>query len=286
MAVVAAAAMLLAATAVAAATPPPAPPSPPGGCAPVAGDKILVAPCAAAQAEAQEFVAPAAGAAAGPIHMKVTYVEGLCLDAGGSATDDDGYAALTLAQCQPARKAEQSWQLTRAKTGALVHIKNPKSGNCVNLNSRGQIDLFTCDRGSDGDGGGDDDDVDLRKEGTQTWSVAAGADPGSVVLHPGTHSTSCLAACGSSGPTPPPTPPSPAPNALVTLADKYSPFVYQGVWAMSANGAARLLFEYPEPTRSEIMDLLFLPSMGTRWQGLKVEIGAENAFFWRRLHLY
>ena len=44
---------------------------------------------------------------------------------------------------------------------------------------------------------------------------------------------------------------------------------------MSANGAARLLLEYPEPTRSQILDVLFSPSMGTRWQGLKVEIGGD-----------
>jgi hypothetical protein len=35
------------------------------------------------------------------------------------------------------------------------------------------------------------------------------------------------------------------------------------MWAMSANGAARLLFEYPEPTRSQVLDLLFKPGTGT-----------------------
>ena len=224
----------------------------------------LVAPCSAAEAEAQEFVAPAVGAAAGPIHMKVTYVEGLCLD-GGDATKNE--APLVLAQCQPSRKAQQSWELTSAKSGALVHIRNAKSGKCVNMNSHGAIDLYDCERA----------EAELRKQGSQKWTVAKGAAPGSVVLHPAGRATSCLAACGSSGPTPPapPSPPSPAPNALVTLTDKLSPFTYQGVWAMSANGAARLLLEYPEPTRSQILDVLFSPSMGTRWQGLKVEIGGD-----------
>lgn len=47
-------------------------------------------------------------------------------------------------------------------------------------------------------------------------------------------------------------------------------------WTLSqANGAARLLFEYPEPVRSEILDLFFLPGAGTQWQGLKVEIGGD-----------
>ena len=34
-------------------------------------------------------------------------------------------------------------------------------------------------------------------------------------------------------------------------------------------------YEYPEPTRSELMDLFFSQGMGTRWQGLKVEIGGD-----------
>ena len=91
-------------------------PPPPVGCAPVAGDTMRVAQCSPAQAEAQEFVAPVSGAAAGPIHMKVTYVEGLCLDAGDAtaAMGSDGGPALALANCQPARKAQQSWQLGKS----------------------------------------------------------------------------------------------------------------------------------------------------------------------------
>ena len=77
---------------------PPAPPQPATGGQPDCGthcgthprcSRRLLAPCSAAEAEAQEFVAPAVGAAAGPIHMKVTYVEGLCLDGG----DASGHAA-------------------------------------------------------------------------------------------------------------------------------------------------------------------------------------------------
>ena len=44
---------------------------------------------------------------------------------------------------------------------------------------------------------------------------------------------------------------------------------------MSANGAAQQLFEYPEPTRSQLLDLFFSAGMGTRWQALKVEIGGD-----------
>ena len=45
---------------------------------------------------------------------------------------------------------------------------------------------------------------------------------------------------------------------------------------MSVNGAARLLYEYPEPTRSELLDMFFTPrGVGTAWQALKVEIGGD-----------
>lgn len=234
-------------------------------CAPVAGDRLRVAPCSADQAEAQGFVAPATGAKAGNIHMAVTYVEGLCLD-GGDASHWG--APVSLADCQPARHAQQSWELTTSgASGSLVRIKNSKSGQCLNLNSHGEVDQYDCEREGDAPRAG--------KNGTQTWAVAAGEAPGSVVFHPGTRTNLCLAACAKPGPAPPPSPPSPAPNALVRLSDKYSAFVYEGVWAMSANGAARLLFEYPEPTRSQILDMLFLPATGTRWQGLKVEIGGD-----------
>lgn len=100
-----------------------------------------------------------------------------------------------------------------------------------------------------------------------------------------THANLCLDACGAGsappkpGPPPPPSPPpGPAPlptDTVVTLTDRYSPFTYEGVWAMSANGAARLLFEYPEPTRGQILDTLFAAGKGTRWQGLKIEIGGD-----------
>ena len=32
---------------------------------------------------------------------------------------------------------------------------------------------------------------------------------------------------------------------------------------MSANGAGRLMYEYDEVTRSQILDMLFTPRMGT-----------------------
>jgi hypothetical protein len=43
------------------------------------------------------------------------------------------------------------------------------------------------------------------------------------------------------------------------------------VGAQSTAGTARLLYDYPEAQRSEILDLLFKPNYGASFQHLKVE---------------
>jgi hypothetical protein len=52
--------------------------------------------------------------------------------------------------------------------------------------------------------------------------------------------------------------------------------VFEGVGAVSAGGASRLLIDYPEPYRSEILDYLFKPYFGASLQHLKVEIGGDE----------
>lgn len=53
--------------------------------------------------------------------------------------------------------------------------------------------------------------------------------------------------------------------------------VYDGVGAVSGGGAtSRLLLDYPEPERSEILDYLFLPGYGASLEMLKVEIGGDT----------
>jgi galactosylceramidase len=51
--------------------------------------------------------------------------------------------------------------------------------------------------------------------------------------------------------------------------------VFEGIGACSAGASSRLLVEYPEPQRSEILDLLFKPMYGAGFQHLKVEIGGD-----------
>lgn len=51
--------------------------------------------------------------------------------------------------------------------------------------------------------------------------------------------------------------------------------VFDGLGAASAGASSRLLIDYPEPQRSQILDYLFKPNYGASLQHLKVEIGAD-----------
>ncbi len=51
--------------------------------------------------------------------------------------------------------------------------------------------------------------------------------------------------------------------------------VFDGIGAVSAGASSRLLIDYPEPYRSQILDYLFKPHYGASLQHLKVEIGAD-----------
>ena len=51
--------------------------------------------------------------------------------------------------------------------------------------------------------------------------------------------------------------------------------IFDGIGAASAGASSRLLIDYPEPQRSQILDYLFKPNYGASLQHLKVEIGAD-----------
>jgi hypothetical protein len=51
--------------------------------------------------------------------------------------------------------------------------------------------------------------------------------------------------------------------------------VFEGIGAVSAGASSRLLIDYPEPFRSQILDYLFKPDFGASFQHLKVEIGGD-----------
>lgn len=62
---------------------------------------------------------------------------------------------------------------------------------------------------------------------------------------------------------------------LLTDADVAQTFY--GIGAISGGGATgRLLFDYPEPQRSQIMDLIWKPQFGASLQQQKVELAGES----------
>jgi galactosylceramidase len=69
------------------------------------------------------------------------------------------------------------------------------------------------------------------------------------------------------------------PAAFTIRLDPTSPGrVFEGIGAVSAGASTRLLPDYPEPQRSQILDFLFKPKFGAGFQHLKVEIGSgENS---------
>jgi galactosylceramidase len=50
---------------------------------------------------------------------------------------------------------------------------------------------------------------------------------------------------------------------------------FEGFGSLSAGASSRLLYDYPEPYRSEILDYLFKPDFGANLHHLKVEIGGD-----------
>ena len=50
---------------------------------------------------------------------------------------------------------------------------------------------------------------------------------------------------------------------------------FEGLGALSAGASSRLLLDYPEPQRSEVLDFLFRPNFGASLHHLKVEIGGD-----------
>jgi galactosylceramidase len=59
----------------------------------------------------------------------------------------------------------------------------------------------------------------------------------------------------------------------ITLDPSQPGRTFEGIGAVSAGASSRLLIDYPEPQRSQILDYLFKPNYGAALQHLKVEIG-------------
>src|SRR5690349_843593 len=67
-----------------------------------------------------------------------------------------------------------------------------------------------------------------------------------------------------------------AAGTSITVDPASSGRVFDGVGAISGGGGnSRLLVDYPEPQRSQILDYLFTPGYGAAVQILKIEIGGD-----------
>ncbi|MEV0399647.1 ricin-type beta-trefoil lectin domain protein [Actinoallomurus sp. NPDC050550] len=74
-----------------------------------------------------------------------------------------------------------------------------------------------------------------------------------------------------------PSPAHAATSTSITVDGKAPGLVFDGVGAISGGGGnSRLLADYPEPQRSQLLDYLFKPGYGASLQTLKIEIGGDT----------
>ena len=64
--------------------------------------------------------------------------------------------------------------------------------------------------------------------------------------------------------------------SLINISGAAPYRVFDGIGALSAGASSRLLRDYPEPQRSQVLDYLFAPNFGASLQILKVEIGGDG----------
>ncbi len=64
-------------------------------------------------------------------------------------------------------------------------------------------------------------------------------------------------------------------GGMITLDGQGPGRVFEGIGGLSAGAGSRLLFDYPEPQRGQLLDFLFKPNFGASLHHLKVEIGGD-----------
>jgi hypothetical protein len=63
---------------------------------------------------------------------------------------------------------------------------------------------------------------------------------------------------------------------VIRIDTRSSGRVFEGIGGVSAGASSRLLIDYPEPYRSQVLDYLFKPNYGAGFQHLKVEVGGPS----------
>ena len=67
-----------------------------------------------------------------------------------------------------------------------------------------------------------------------------------------------------------------APQTSYTVDETHRGPVFMGYGVNPSAGTYRLLHDYPEPQRSEILDYMFRPGFGASYHRVKVEIGGDG----------
>jgi hypothetical protein len=68
----------------------------------------------------------------------------------------------------------------------------------------------------------------------------------------------------------------PFPRTEIKIDGSGNGRTFEGIGGVSAGASSRLLIDYPEPQRSQILDYLFKPNYGASLQHLKVEVGGDT----------
>ena len=178
--------------------------------------------------------------------------DGKCLNATCADFTSNQCYPLTFTACD-ATDPSVHWVKDQQQTfRSVAH----NSSACLDLSSGGkgtEVGLYRCDG------------MLSQQWGVQTGQIKTLSEPG------------LGARCLTNGGTPRPAPPGPAPVGPYTLnkATGMGP-TFDGIGAISGGGAtSRLLPDYPEAQRSQILDFLFKPSFGASLQMLKVEVGGD-----------
>ncbi len=64
-------------------------------------------------------------------------------------------------------------------------------------------------------------------------------------------------------------------SRIIKLTDNNEGRLFEGIGALSAGASSKLLSDYPEVYRNQVLDLLFKPKFGASLQQIKVEIGGD-----------
>ena len=175
---------------------------------------------------------------------------GLCMSTG---THPKPASLLSLQACN-ASSLEQVWTLEASGTH---HLENPPSQLCA-----------TVPAGH----GGRSLHLGLHGAPLEQFSL----DETGKLRAPG--SKRCVQPCGGAlpPPSPGPAPIRPLPSGPIPVNLAAGGRRWDGLGGLSAGASSRLLLDYKEPQRSQILDLLFKKKTGGTWQILKTEIGGDG----------